>query len=439
MAYGSGNSTWQNYPSKNTPINAERLNKIEQFADLQKGRIDNLIVGSPEGSTKDAELVDIRVGADGTQYDSAGEAVRGQIKKTYYNNGFVKITKDTVGTIRLSDYRKLGTYGFTIHDKTKVTDLPEFDFNSTSYILENKRGFYSNQFILQSLTSGTVDKSDPSNPKTNLSKTFYRLIDDDSNEIFSWERTSGDYNNSKLSGKYVSFIGDSISTYSGYVPDGYAVFYPKGDVDDVKKTWWYTLCENTGLKLLKNASWSGSSCHGNSLSTTSAEAGCSTARINDLKNGNISPDIVIVFIGINDFAPTDTPIGNWTASSLIPEDSANVNTFSEAYALMVSKILKTYPSCRVFCCTLMQSGKSSKDEDDPEIYPTKNSSGTTLIEYNNKIKEIANGLGCDVIDMGACGIHFWNFSLTTIDSLHPNAKGCKMMAKKVEAELLAKY
>lgn len=82
MAYGSGNNTWENYPSTSTPITAERLNKIEKFADDNKQRLDNLAKLPSGATTGDAELADIRVGADGKTYTNAGEAVREQLKNT---------------------------------------------------------------------------------------------------------------------------------------------------------------------------------------------------------------------------------------------------------------------------------------------------------------------------------------------------------------------
>ena len=53
-------------------------------------------------------------------------------------------------------------------------------------------------------------------------------------------------------------MGDSYSTYEGYIPNEYATYYPKLDVQSVEYTWWKKFLQETKMELLLNNSWSGS-------------------------------------------------------------------------------------------------------------------------------------------------------------------------------------
>ena len=61
----------------------------------------------------------------------------------------------------------------------------------------------------------------------------------------------------------IMIFGDSYSTFAGYIPDGYAVYYSteereQTDVRRVEETWWHLLCTDHSFNLVRNDSWSGS-------------------------------------------------------------------------------------------------------------------------------------------------------------------------------------
>ena len=78
-------------------VNADAIEVVDDKADtnaaaiaVEKARIDNLAQLEEGSTTGDAELIDIRVGADGVTYPSAGDAVRGQVNELESNFSAMK-------------------------------------------------------------------------------------------------------------------------------------------------------------------------------------------------------------------------------------------------------------------------------------------------------------------------------------------------------------
>lgn len=197
-----------------------------------------------------------------------------------------------------------------------------------------------------------------------------------------------------LDNMYISFMGDSITTFENNIPNGYPTYYPAGDVDNVEDTWWYQVVENTGYKLLMNNSSSGSQV------TSGNDAGQTDERISYLSNENETPDVVVIYMGTNDLTRGIASI-----------------SFKNAYITMINKIREQYDDVIIYIVNLPSN-------------TYKNDFETRRFEFNNILLDIANEYNLVYINVAKV-INKDNVVECMYAGAHLNSKGMNILSDLV--------
>ena len=230
-------------------------------------------------------------------------------------------------------------------------------------------------------------------------------------------------------GMKLSILGDSISTFKGWIPEGNLVFYPEnGAVKDVAQTWWKIVLDELGLTLCANGSSSGSASFGYSQEADPMY-GCSDHRISQLAGADgEAPDIIIVYMGTNDVLMS-AAIGDNDGLQAVGEGL--VGSLSDGYTMILDKIKRQYPQAQVYCCTLLPVGDWGTTEAQPFV-PFVNGQNVTSEAYSERIRLIAGNRGLPIIDLEKCGITIDNMAEMTADGVHPTAEGMRLIADAVK-------
>ena len=218
--------------------------------------------------------------------------------------------------------------------------------------------------------------------------------------------------------KYFSVVGDSISTLNGYIPDGYALYYTEetmknAGIEDMTDTWWGGIISRLGGKLLKNNSWSGSTVSYHAEFTPGSFAYLDS-RMSLLGDGDIKPDVIMIYMGVNDWAsgtPTETAEGMEERES-----------FAGSYRIMLDLIKAHYPDAEVWCI----SPAVSSFRGDPNWEFPYCLGGIHLDNYVNVIKKAAEEKGCIFVDANKN-----TTPVEALDGIHPTKAGMTVLADEI--------
>lgn len=260
--------------------------------------------------------------------------------------------------------------------------------------------------------------------------------------------TKNEAKTSLLAGKYVSVLGDSISTYAGYINKENSTttkngnFYSSDKLASVNDTYWMQVINSLNMNFCVNNSWSGTTLTGSGdIDQDGVAGGYNRANqlhddtvSNNPNNEVINPDIILLNMGINDCS-----LGI-SAGSLVSFDFASIEAsvdagnykptnFAQAYVTSVYKMTKAYPNAKIFCLNI----------------PFRNAkTDTNLDEYNKVILQVTqhykNAFLVDVHSSQMYGSDYAQFTVANSssahDNIHPNAIGMDIISDLIIKQIL---
>lgn len=148
--------------------------------------------------------------------------------------------------------------------------------------------------------------------------------------------------------------------------------------------------------------------------------------LDDSDNLHTDSEVVLIWHGTNDWY-WGSPMGDYDTSE----------TFLGGLASCIKQIKASCTNAQiVFMTPLYRYGESTRDEVKGEADIMPNKAGCTMQDYRKAIMRAADDFGCKVIDMYTLsGFDASNYNTYLFDGIHPNEKGCEVIAQIVVREL----
>lgn len=329
---------------------------------------------------------------------------------TYQSNILLTYEGFDIGPGNILRVTQSGEYSGRIH----VGYFDESGTRHDSVIVVNGQGFgeYEMPEVSHKLVVWLAGSS--SNVGKDVVMTF-EVISNVTGEVINEIKRKVDSEFIQNKFKNFSIIGDSYSTYYGWIPSENSTWYAvdgidgnnsqTNDVNAVEDTWWHKLSKALKIGLIRNESWSGSSIsYTNYGSVQKLKSFVGRAEHLDQNNVLLSkPGLIIIMGGTNDAWSSavcgDPMYSGWTDGDL--------EKFAPALCKLINDLIKWNPQATIL--NVVNTG-----------FPA---------DYNSAIETIAEHYG--ILNL------FLSFSSSDKQNGHPNKSGMTKICNQIIAKLNA--